>query len=73
MITTSTPPGQSVIHGAVEVYLQGFSFTRSLTYPYLVEQVESVWVLRDAPRKRGDYRREEWAAYGVAPEEMDWM
>lgn len=59
------------IERAIEVFLHGFSFTRSLTYPYLVERIESVWVLRDALRKRGDYRNEEWVAYNVAPEEMD--
>ena len=56
---------------AQEVFLHGFSFTRSLTYPYLVERVESVSVMRDAPRKRGAYRNEEWVAHGVAPVEID--
>ena len=71
MIPTSQAPENSAIDRAVEVFLQGFSFTRSRTHPYLVERVESVSVLRDAPRKRGDYRSEEWVAHGVAPEEMD--
>lgn len=28
-------------------------------------------MMRDAPRKRGNYRTEEWVAYGVAPSEID--
>ncbi len=28
-------------------------------------------MVRDAPRKRGDYRREEWVAHGVAPKKID--
>lgn len=64
-------PALHDVDQALEVFLQGFSFTRSRTHPYLVERVESMSVLRDAPRKRGDYRTEEWVAYGVAPAEMD--
>lgn len=30
-----------------------------------------VWVLRDAERKRGDYRSEEWVALAASPEEVD--
>ena len=71
MSASSQPPEHSAIDRAIEVFLQGFSFTRSRTHPYLIERVESVAVLRDAPRKRGGYRNEEWVAYGVAPEDMD--
>jgi GNAT superfamily N-acetyltransferase len=37
----------------------------------LAERVGEIWVVRDAPRKRGEYRREEWIAHGVTPEVID--
>jgi GNAT superfamily N-acetyltransferase len=60
-----------VLQRAVEVFARGFCFTRSFTHPYLAERVGKVWVVRDAPRKHGGYRREEWIAHGVAPNKMD--
>ena len=60
-----------ILQHAIEVFARGFCFTRSLTHPYLAERVGQIWVVRDAPRKRGEYRREEWIAYGVTPEEID--
>jgi GNAT superfamily N-acetyltransferase len=57
---------------AVEVFARGFAFTRSFTHPYIAEQVvEGVWALRDAERKRGNYRSEEYAAHGISPERFD--
>ncbi len=57
---------------AIEVFARGFAFTRSYTHPYLAEQVEEgVWALRDAERKRGNYRSEEYVAHGVSPERFD--
>ncbi|MDA0744949.1 MAG: GNAT family N-acetyltransferase [bacterium] len=69
----ATLPVETVaLEWAVEVFVRGFGYTRSLTYPYLVERMGPLWVMRDAPRKRGNYRREEWVACGgVAPEEID--
>jgi GNAT superfamily N-acetyltransferase len=56
------------LNRAIEVFVNGFSFTRSFTHPYVPERVGPVWVVRDAPRKReADYRREEW----VAPPGLD--
>ena len=63
--------GTEILHHAIEVFARGFCFTRSLTHPYLAERVGQIWVVRDAPRKRGEYRREEWIAHGVTPEEID--
>ena len=63
--------GTEILHHAIEVFARGFCFTRSLTHPYLAERVGQIWVVRDAPRKRGEYRREEWIAYGVTSEEID--
>lgn len=60
-----------VLHHAIEVFARGFCFTRSFTHPYLAERVGDIWVVRDAPRKRGDYRREEWIAHGVTPKVID--
>lgn len=62
---------QPDIARAVEVFARGVSFTRSFTHPYVAARVGPLWVMRDAPRRRGDYRTEEWIAYGVAPEEVD--
>ena len=59
------------IERAIEVFVHGFSFTRSFTHPYVPERVGPLWAVRDGPRKSGNYRREEWVAYGVAPAEID--
>jgi GNAT superfamily N-acetyltransferase len=57
---------------AVEVFARGFAFTRSFTHPYIAEQVvEGVWALRDAQRKRGNYRSEEYVAHGIEPARFD--
>lgn len=64
-------PAPSVIHHAINVFVHGFCFVRSLTHPYLAEQVGPLWVMRDAPRRRASYRNEEWVAYGLIAEEID--
>ena len=58
------------ISAALESFRLGFTFTRSFTHPYLAEQVGSAWVLRDGPRKRGNYRVEEWVSCGMPPREV---
>ncbi|MDE2888952.1 MAG: GNAT family N-acetyltransferase [Gemmatimonadota bacterium] len=55
---------------ALEVFSRGYSFTRSFTHPYTASREGAIWVVRDAPRKRGTYRREEWIAHGVGAEEI---
>ena len=60
-----------VLQRAIEVFARGFCFTRSFTHPYLADRVGKLWVVRDAPRKQGDYRREEWIAHGVTPKKID--
>ena len=62
---------KEILPHAIEVFARGFCFTSSFTHPYLAERIGKIWVVRDAPRKRGDYRREEWIAHGVAPEVID--
>lgn len=60
------------IEQAIEVFARGFSFTRSFTYPYPAEQIhERVWVMRDSPRTRGEYRAEEYVGQGVEPAVLD--
>lgn len=62
----ATPIGR-----AIEAFARGFCFARSLTHPYIPERIGPLWVTRDAPRRHGDYRREEWISHGVAPAEVD--
>jgi len=62
-------PG-SIDH-AIEVFVHGFSFTRSFTHPYLAQRIGPVWVMRDGPRTSADVRNEEWIAHGVEPAEGD--
>jgi GNAT superfamily N-acetyltransferase len=55
---------------AIEVFVRGHSAGRSRTYPYEASRVGPLWVMRDAPRKNPrDYRKEEWIAHAVDPEE----
>jgi GNAT superfamily N-acetyltransferase len=61
----------ATIERAIEGFVYGLCSVRSLTHPYLPERVGRLWVARDAPRKRGDYRNEEWVAFGVAPAQVD--
>jgi GNAT superfamily N-acetyltransferase len=56
----------------IEVFVRGFSYTRSFTHPYIAQRIGPLWVTRDGPRKRrDDYRREEWIGDGVPPAEVD--
>ncbi len=59
------------LEDAIEVFVRGFAFQRSRTHPYQVERVEELWALRDAPRKSGDYRGEEYVAHGIPPADVD--
>jgi GNAT superfamily N-acetyltransferase len=57
---------------AIEVFVRGHSAGKSRTFPYEASRVGPLWVMRDAPRKNPrDYRKEEWIAHHVAPEEVD--
>jgi GNAT superfamily N-acetyltransferase len=59
------------IDNALEGFARGFCFTRSFTHPYLAEKLGPAWVVRDAPRKSGDYRGEEYIVNGMAAGEVD--
>jgi GNAT superfamily N-acetyltransferase len=61
----------NTITRAIQVFIGGYCFTQSFTHPYVAEQIGPLWVMRDRPRRRGDYRTEEWVAHGVAPAEVD--
>ncbi len=57
---------------AIETFVRGYCVGRSLTHPYLCERVGKLWALRDGPRRVArSYRKEEWVAYGVEPQEVD--
>lgn len=58
-------PENVLMQRALEVFARGYCFTRSFTHPYEASREGPIWVVRDAPRKRGTYRREEWIAHGV--------
>lgn len=72
MLVTKHKTSANITH-AIEAFVRGFTFTRSFTHPYVGEQVDGMWVMRDAPRKGKSprYRTEEWIAYGIAPQEID--
>jgi GNAT superfamily N-acetyltransferase len=71
-MTQRVPVGDLLkIERAVEGFVRGLCFCRSFTYPYLAKRVGPLWVARDRPRKSGNYRNEEWAAFGVRPEDVD--
>ena len=57
---------------AIEVFVRGHAAGKSRTFPYEVERVGPLWVMRDAPRKNPrDYRKEEWIAHGVDARKVD--
>lgn len=57
------------IADAIEVFVHGFAFTRSRTHPYLAEQVNGLWILRDAPGRKNP-RKIEVIAHGIEPAEV---
>ncbi len=59
---------ERLLDSALEVFARGICVPRSFTQPYLAERVDGLWVTRDAPRRSGRYRREEWFAHGITPE-----
>ncbi|MFT3789451.1 MAG: hypothetical protein QM770_25265 [Tepidisphaeraceae bacterium] len=63
----STSSTSTELASAIETFVRGFATTQSITHPYVPQRVGPAWVMRDGPRTSGEYRREEWAAHGVAP------
>src|SRR4051812_25366109 len=64
------PPSKRIEH-AIQVFLHGVTFVRSVAHPYLAERVGKLWVMRDGERRRGEYRNEEWVVYGPEPADAD--
>ena len=64
---------------AMEVFARGFSYVRSRTHPYEATKVgvpgypdaPPLWLLRDAPRRRGNYRSEEWVSCNLPAAAVD--
>lgn len=52
---------------AIEVFTQGFSYTRSFTHPYLVSRKHGLTIMQDGPGKKGHQRRPEYIVYGMSP------
>jgi GNAT superfamily N-acetyltransferase len=62
----------NAIRAAIKVFVQGYCFGRSLTYPHIASQVEGLWFLRDAERTNpADYRKEEWVAFELEAVDVD--
>ena len=59
---------RDLLDRSIEVLAHDFSL--SFTHPRLVDRIEAIWVVSDAPRKSGDYRREIWSAHGVDPKRL---
>ena len=72
-------PVSAELARAIEVFARGFSYVRSRTHPYEATPVAvtgrpdtpPLWVLRDAPRRRGNYRTEEWISCNLPPAAVD--
>lgn len=62
----------SEIEAAIEVFVHGHSVGRSSTFPYEVNRLGPLWVMRDAQRNNPrNYRTEEWIAHDIAAHEVD--
>src|SRR5262245_9038823 len=59
------------IEFAIEVFVRGHSAGRSRTFPYEVDRIGPLWLMRDAPRKNPRDSKEEWIAREVPPSEVD--
>ena len=60
------------LEAAIDVFVAGFCFTRSYTYPYVSEKIFPVWVMHDDPVRGPEKQRNtEWVACGISPSEMD--
>jgi len=70
-VGNSSKSRDAKIRQAIEGFIRGICSCRSFTHPCLPSRVGQLWVARDGPRKRGDYRNEEWAAFGPNPDEVD--
>lgn len=58
------------IDAAVETFVRGYAFARSIPHPYLVKRAGAYWRLHDAPRKVDRFRNEEWIGYDAEPADL---
>lgn len=56
---------------AIEVFTQGFAFTRSFTHPYVVSMQHGLTVMQDGPGKKRDPRRPEYVVFGKTPRQAE--
>jgi GNAT superfamily N-acetyltransferase len=62
----------AALQSAIEAFAHGFAFTRSFKHPFLADQIDGVWALRDGLRRgKQPYRSEEWVAIDQPPEHVD--
>ena len=61
------------IERAIEVFVRGFSATRSYTHPFMASRIGGAWVMRDEPARIRDSRAEEYVGHAVSPEALDQM
>ena len=66
MTLNSAPATADEIRRAIHTFVHGYCYLRSFSHPYLPERAGELWVMRDAPRRSGTYRNEEWVAQGLS-------
>ncbi len=70
-VTSAALPVVFPMAAAIEAFVRGFTLTRSFTHPYLGSRVaDGLWRMHDAERRTGDYRGEEFVAWGLPPCEV---
>ncbi len=57
------------IDQAIEVFMAGFSITRSQTYPHVAQRCDPMWVMQDAPGRKKP-RKIEVINHGRTPREV---
>ncbi len=57
------------LDAAIEVFVQAFSLGKSVAHPYLAQQVDGLWVMRDAPGRKCP-RKIEVVSHGLDPRDV---
>lgn len=57
------------LEDVADSFCRGFCYTKSVTHPYEYHRYRELRIMRDAPRKSGDYRKEEVVVVGLSPDE----
>jgi predicted GNAT family acetyltransferase len=67
-MSPAPPTADLPFERAIDVFLRGFSLTRSFTHPYVLSTLaEGVWLLQDAPRRSGERRSAEVTVWQQEP------